>query len=128
MLGPSSAPFLAAGDAHADEAEPFAAQRLGAPRGVGEQRIAAVDDDVAGLEKRQELVDDVVDRLARLDHDDDRARLRERGDEVGETLGRDEAALAAVLANQRVGARGVAVVERDAESLDARRCAPDWRP
>ncbi len=36
-----------------------------APCGVGEQRVAAVDDDVAFLEMRHELVDHLVDRLAR---------------------------------------------------------------
>jgi hypothetical protein len=39
--------LLATGNARADEAEPFGLQRLLAPLGVGEVRIAAVDDDIA---------------------------------------------------------------------------------
>ena len=44
-----------------------------APLGVGEERVAAVDDDVARFEKGEQLVDHVVDGRARLHHDHDRA-------------------------------------------------------
>ena len=42
--------FLAAGDAHADEVDAGLADRLLAADRVGEQGVAAVDDDVARLE------------------------------------------------------------------------------
>ena len=49
--------LLAAGDAHADEVQAVLAQRLLAADGVGEVRVAAVDDDVALVEQRRQLVD-----------------------------------------------------------------------
>ena len=45
--------LLAAGDAGADEVQALLAQRLLAAAGVGEVRVAAVDDDVARLEQRR---------------------------------------------------------------------------
>ena len=85
--------------------------------GVGEQRVAAVDDDVAVLQQGREFVDDVVDRLAGLDHDDHDPWLGESRDETLEVLGGCEAALMAELFDQLVGALAVAVVERDAEAF-----------
>src|SRR5262249_10533619 len=67
--------LLAARYAHADEAELPLLEAGEAALRIGEQRIAAVDHDVVGLEVRHELADHVVDRLAGLHHDDDRARL-----------------------------------------------------
>ena len=90
---------------------------LVASRRVGEERIAAVDDDVAFLEMRQELVDHLVDRLAGLDHDEDRAGLRDAGDELGQRLGREKTAFFAVLGDQRVGALVIAIEDRNAEPL-----------
>ena len=48
---------------------------------IGEKRIAAVDDDVAFIEKWRELIDDSVDRCAGLHHDHRFARLLEGADE-----------------------------------------------
>ena len=112
--------FLAAGNAHADEADLFRFAGSVAPRGVGEQRVAAVDDDVALLEMGQELVDHVVDRLAGLDHDEDGARLGDAGDKLWQRLGREEAAFAAVLRHELVGPLGIAVEHRDAEPMPRR--------
>ena len=54
------------------------------------ERIAAFEDGVARFEVRQQLLDHVVDRLAGLDHDDDRARALHRLDERREVgLGHD---------------------------------------
>ena len=63
--GPFERPFLAAGDAGADEEQALRLQRPGAAGGVGVVGVAAVDEDVARLEQRDELVDDVVDRRRR---------------------------------------------------------------
>ena len=38
---------------------------LGASLGVGKVFIPTVDNDIAGLEQRQELLDKIIDRLAR---------------------------------------------------------------
>ena len=61
--GPLQRPFLAARDAGADEEDALLLQRLGAPGRVGVVGVAAVDQDVARLEQRDELVDD-LDRPA----------------------------------------------------------------
>ena len=74
--------FFAAGNAHAEEADAGRLQRGDPAFGVGEERIAAVDDDVAGFEKRLEFVDHHVNRLARLDHDENSPRLFQTQDKV----------------------------------------------
>ena len=56
-------------------------RRLAAPR-VLEPRVAAVDDDVAAVEQRQELLDRRVDGLARGNHHHDPARPLERRREL----------------------------------------------
>ena len=58
--------LLAAGDARADEVQATLAHRLLAADGVGVERVAAVDDDVAFLHRVGELVDDGVGRVAGL--------------------------------------------------------------
>ena len=69
--GAASGAFLAAGDAGADVEQPFAFEILHAAVGVFEERIAAIDDDVAGLEVGNDLFDEFVDRGARFDHEHD---------------------------------------------------------
>src|SRR5690348_12525767 len=59
--------FFAAGNAAADEMNPAAFQFLATALGVSEKRIAAVDDHVAFINQRNELLDDGVDRWAGLD-------------------------------------------------------------
>jgi hypothetical protein len=66
--------FLAAGDAGADEENSFFLQLLVPAHRVRIMGIAAVDDDVALFEQRHETVDELVDRLARLDQEHDAAR------------------------------------------------------
>ena len=63
--GPLQRPFLAAGNARADEEQPLGLEVPGAPGRVGIMRVAAVDEDVARLEQRDQLVDHVVDRRRR---------------------------------------------------------------
>ena len=58
-------PLLAAGDAGADEKQPLGLQVAGAAGRVGVVRVAAVDQDVARLEQRDQLVDHVIDRRRR---------------------------------------------------------------
>jgi hypothetical protein len=65
---------LAAGDAGAHEVQTLLPKRLLTSTGVLEVGVAAVDDDVALLEQRDELVDDRVGARAGLDHDDDAPR------------------------------------------------------
>ena len=65
MVGPFERALLAAGDAGADEVQALLAERLLAAAGVGEVGVAAVDDDVALLQQRRELVDHRVGRRRR---------------------------------------------------------------
>ena len=104
--------LLAAGDAGADEVQPALADRLLAADGVGVERVAAVDDDVAFFHRVGELVDHGVGRIAGLDHDDHPARLLQCGKEFGDRLAADEVALRAVLLQQRIGLGDRAVVQR----------------
>ena len=89
--------LLAAGDAGADEVQAALADRLLAADGVGVERVAAVDDDVALFHRVGELVDHGVGRVARLDHDQHPARLLQRRNEFRDGLAAHELALGAVL-------------------------------
>src|SRR5690606_25231163 len=76
--------LLATGHADAEEADALVTQVLEAPLAVGIERVAAFEDGVALIEMRQQLLDHVVDGLAGLDHDDDRARPPDELDEPDE--------------------------------------------
>ena len=109
--GAEQGALLAAGDAGADEVDAGLAHRLLAADGVGEQGVAAVDDDVARLEHLHERVDDGVGGAAGLDHDDRGAGLLQRRRELLVGGRRDELRLG-VLGEQRLGLRVAAVVHR----------------
>ena len=117
MLGPFERADLPARDAHPDIADSLRGAGPGPAGGVGEEGIAAVDDDVVRLEVWRELLDHVVHRPAGLDHDDDRARPREARDKVRQRAGGEEAALLSVLADKLVRPFRVPVEDRDAETL-----------
>jgi len=79
-------PLFPSRHAHAEEAQ---ARRLelGRPAlGVAEELVAAVDDHVAGLEKRPQGGDGLVDHLAGLHQEDDPSRTVQRGHEAREIL------------------------------------------
>ena len=97
---PEQRTLLAAGHADTHEADAVRGALLGAAHGVREVRVAGVDDDVALVEQRGELLDHGVHRLARLDHHDDLARGLQRGDEVFGRLTAGERALVAVLLHE----------------------------
>ena len=59
--------------------------------GVGKVRIAAIDQNVAGLEKRDQLTDQIVHRRAGLDHHHDPPRLVQRGDQLLKAVCADDA-------------------------------------
>ena len=59
--------FFATGDPGADVQQPLRFDVFLAAVGVFEQRVAAVDDDVALVEMRDQLLDEVIHRLAGLD-------------------------------------------------------------
>ena len=78
--------LLAAGDAGADEAQAAGGQLGRAALGVGEQAVAAVDQDVAGRQQRRDLRDHVVHRRAGVDHHQHLARRGQTVHEVGQRL------------------------------------------
>src|SRR6266850_2239995 len=65
--GEPSSSFFAAGDTGADVEQSLALAILHAAVGVVEKRVAAVDDDVARFEVRDELLDEFIHGLAGLD-------------------------------------------------------------
>jgi hypothetical protein len=73
----------AAARADVDIVDALGFQFLRAPDVVDAIGIAAVDQDVAGLEMGQQVGDALVDH-ARRHHQPDRARLLQRFDELGE--------------------------------------------
>ena len=66
--------FFAARHARADEEHALALQVLGAADGIRKVRVAAIDDQVAGFQVRQQHFDEIVHRLPRLHHQHDLAR------------------------------------------------------
>src|SRR5690348_2492543 len=61
--GAKARAFLAARDASADEQDAFFGQLFRATVGVGIERVAAVDDDVALLEIGQHVLDRLINHL-----------------------------------------------------------------
>jgi hypothetical protein len=119
--------LLTAGDARAHEVQALLAQRVLATTGVGEQRVAAVHDDVALVHVLGELVDDGVGGAAGLHHDDRHARLLQGVDEVLGGLGGEELALVLVVVVHGLGLGDRAVVDRDLEAV-AREVAGEVGP
>ncbi|MPM72289.1 hypothetical protein SDC9_119262 [bioreactor metagenome] len=66
--------FFPAGNPGADVAQAHFLQFLRPANGIGEMAVAAVDDDVALVELGRDQVDEIVDRLAGLDHQHHLAR------------------------------------------------------
>ena len=82
--------LFAAGDAGADKQHSFALEVLRAADGVGEMRVAAVDDEIARLEVRQQRFDKVIHGLARLDHQHDLAGTLQQADHLFDRVGADD--------------------------------------
>ena len=107
-------PDLAPAHARAEEAAAVRVHLLSAD-GVGPLAVAAVDDDVVGLEAGgAELVHESVHRGPGLDEDHDLPRLLEGSEQVGERGATNEAApCVRVAAHELVHGRRRAVVDRD---------------
>ncbi len=73
--------FLAARYADAQKADAGSVELGKAPYSVVIVRVTRVDDHVAVLEQWLEFGDHLIDRRPGLNHDDDRARALEHGDE-----------------------------------------------
>ena len=66
--------FLAAGNPHPEEVDPFLGQLFYAPVGVGEVGVAAIHDDIARLQQGQQAIDNHIHGLARRHQQHERAR------------------------------------------------------
>ncbi|SSC73735.1 unnamed protein product [Ciceribacter sp. T2.26MG-112.2] len=82
--------LFATGNTHADEGQTGILEALEARDGVAEIGVAGIDDDVAAGQQRPQRIDLLVDRLAGLDHDDDRPRRTDGSDEGFDRLAADD--------------------------------------
>ena len=115
--GPVERPLLTAGHAHTHEDETGPGRRRRAAPRVMKKRVAAVHDHVARLEESSELIQSLVDRRARLDHQQDGARWLEYPDQLAERARRAEVAFRSMLRHEVVSALPRAVVNRDARPM-----------
>ncbi|MDQ0619303.1 hypothetical protein QFZ33_003327 [Arthrobacter globiformis] len=109
--------FLTAGDADAHEVQVLLGQRGFPAAGVLVVRVAGVDHDVARFQQRNELVDDGVNRLAGLDHDEHAARLLQGVHQLLQRFSAHEVAVGAVLFEEGVGLLNRAVVQGNGEAV-----------
>ena len=79
--------FFTAGNAGSYKTDAFLAQIPGAPFGIGIIGIAAIDNDVAGIQKRQQLIDKVINRFAGAHHQQDFARMIEHRHQFFQAVG-----------------------------------------
>ena len=81
----------------------LASQRRLATASVGEVRVPAVDQDVARLHQRGQLVDHSVRRPAGLHHDDHRTGSLQRRDEIRQRFTRHEVTFITMVRDQTAG-------------------------
>ncbi len=111
-------PFLPARDSRSHEAEALLVEFLLAADGVGPEGVAAVDDDVVGIEEHGEAVDHGVGGLPGLDEDDDFAGTLDGLHELLEGPGSDQSTgRVGVFRDELIGLGGGAVVDRDPEAV-----------
>jgi hypothetical protein len=110
--------LLTARDAGAGEQQAARAQRAVAPDGIGEARVAAIDDQVARLEQRRQRLDLHIGGLPRLHHQDQRARPPQRADQLLQRdAGRHREALGLVARDELLGPARRPVVDGDAVAM-----------
>jgi hypothetical protein len=90
---------------------------LHAARGVLEERVAAIDDDVAGFEIREQLLDEFVHRLACLDHEHHPARTLEQFHHLLNGVGADDLRPLRFVGEEFFHLRDGAVVSDDGETV-----------
>ncbi len=81
MEGPKRAPSSPPETPVPMKRMPLRCEILGTAIRIGEQRVAAVDDDVAGFKKGEYVVDHLIDSVAGLDHEHDAAWTLEQANE-----------------------------------------------
>ena len=102
---------------HADPHEP-GTQRAGPALGVTEIGVARVDDQIAAVQQRAQGLDLLIDDFTGGHHQDNLARARQRGDQIGQAVGRGQARCQIPrLRHEFARALPRAVVDRDAKTL-----------
>ena len=109
--------FLAAGDSGADVKQALALDVCGAACGVREVGVAAVDDDVPGVEHRDEFLDEIIHGLAGLHHQEHPAGSLERTDEIFQRMGSVDVLALSAAFHELVHLLYGAVENADAEAL-----------
>jgi len=114
--------FFTARHAGADEMQPGLCQFLIAANGVGEMRVAAVDENIALFQQRLERCNGGVRRLARLHHEQNAARFFQRFDELFQRERRHQLPVR-IFGDEFVGLFAATVVDRHrvAAALDVER-------
>ena len=107
--------FLTAGNAGSDETQAFFRKVRIATLGIGVERIAAVDDDIALVEQGDQLFDHRINRCSGLDHDLDFPRGGERLHEFLERFRTDEF-FAGMRGDEFIGGGGGAIEHADLET------------
>ncbi len=110
--------FLTTGHAHADEGQAGILECIEAAHRVAEIRVAGIDHDVVLFEVWTQQIHLLVDRRTGLDHNDDRPRRADGGDEFLDGLARHDLALeVAGLLVKLLRARNGPVEHRDLVAL-----------
>jgi len=109
--------FFAAGHAGADVEESFGLDVLGAADGVLEERVTAVDDDIAGLEVGQEEIDELIDGAAGFDHEHDAAGAFERLDHFLDGMGAEDLGTAGFISQEFIDFGDGAVIGDHGEAV-----------
>ena len=104
--------LLAARDASTHKVLAAGGYVLLAANGVREQRVTAINNDIALIHGLSQLIDDRIGGLASLNHDDCLAWALQRSHEVLDGLRRHEIAFLTVSLNERMGLFRAAVVDR----------------
>ena len=110
---------------------PLPARIRAAAVGVGEMGVTAVDEQVAGVQERENFLDDGVHRLPGRHHGKDGPGLAQQPDEFFQLIAGPDIPGARFLGHEFPGLLGGAVVDGHAESRGRRNSRPDsgpWSP
>ncbi len=109
--------LFTAADADAEEMNALLLEVLFAALGISPKGIATVDDDVARLEERDELLDHGVHRRTGLYHDLGLARTGEGGDKLFERASRDDVLPLRAASSEFFRDRRRPIIDADAKAL-----------
>jgi hypothetical protein len=115
--GAVSGTLLTTGDTRADESDLLLGKVLGAAVGVGEVGVTTVDDDVARVKEREDLLDPVVDSLASLDQKHDTAGRLELADELLDAVGANNGLALGLVLEESVDLGDGSVESADGEAV-----------